>query len=1333
MAAWLLAGAPVYLSQAQPTIVLQPADQLNVTVGNTALFRVGATTTTGTLIYQWRLNGVTLAGATKSQLQIANTQPTNCGQYSVAVSDGNLAINSSTAELTVNIASATGNDFFTNRYSLPSTTNGAVRSSNTSATGETGEPNHDGKSPVKSIWFKWTAPTNGIVTFTTTGSGFDTVMSAYGPPANVLTRLVTASGSIDDDDGGGYLTSQVSFNATAGQPYAIAVDGNNGASGNVVLNWSEEVTSDTLASVTTLPTIVQTVANNALGDFVVLSSSLGYQWYFNGAVDSGNGASEIRIVHATLATVGSYMVRITGFNALGAAGTHYSFTQPSQLQINYHDDGSTDTNSVAVDKFLDAVTNNPVTGQGFSSKSGGDSRGYTTTQVFNTTGGSKEPGEPNHCGQIGGASVWYSYKPTTNALVHVTTAGSLFNTILAVYIGPGDSFATLTNVGCGYTTNYAANGQPDVYFTGDTKTTYFIVVDGYNGATGAVQLVIANGAAINATTPPTDQIVWATSNATFNVTASGASPLNFQWQFAGTNIPSATNSSYTVTNATLGKTGAYTVFMSNMVSTASLSANLSLYTAPTIATDLTNQTAIATSNVTFVVAANGTAPFSYQWKLGSTATNLIGATNSTLTLTNIQSTNANSYRCVITNVAGAITSSVATLTVNIPASVATNPTNVTVIAGSTATFHCGGAGTSPFGYQWRFGGVPISGATQTPFSVNNTTSTNAGSYDCVVTNVAGSATSSVAVLTVNVPPTMTNQPVSKTTITTSNVTFTCQASGTAPLSYQWRFAGGVLGGATTTAYTLSNVQTNNAGSYDCVVTNVAGTTTSTTAILTVNVPPSVTNNPVNQSVTVSSNVTFTCQAIGTAPLSYQWRFAGGTLGGATNTAYTISNVQTNNAGSYDCVVTNVAGSATSSVAALIVNVPPNITTNPADVLGLAGIDCTFNCVATGTAPLSYQWRFGGVAISGATTTTLTVSNPQSTNAGNYDCVVTNIAGMATSSVAVLTVTYLPPHITSNPISETVSVGGNTFFICLASGTAPLAFQWRLAGNAIAGATNTLLSITNAQSTNAGNYDCVVTNVAGSTNSGVAVLTVNIPPAITTDTTNLSVTLGNNVTFICAASGTAPLHFQWRWGGIPGDIPGATNSTYSISNVQTTNAGNYRCVVTNIAGTASSSQAILTVNVSPAITLSPVSRTVTAGTTAILTATASGSPAPSYQWKLNGANVGVNSSTLTIPNFQSVNEGSYHVVASNVAGSATSSDAILLLDAPFRLIPLGLTNQTFQFQLIGVIGSNYVFDLSTNSATWTPLQTNLNTTGFLIFNDTNSISSGLHIYRSRIWP
>jgi hypothetical protein len=132
---------------------------------------------------------------------------------------------------------------------------------------------------------------------------------------------------------------------------------------------------------------------------------------------------------------------------------------------------------------------------------------------------------------------------------------------------------------------------------------------------------------------------------------------------------------------------------------------------------------------------------------------------------NAQSANAGGYSVVVTNVAGAVTSVVATLTVLVAPNITTQPTNQTVIAGATAKFQVAATGSSPLAYQWFFNQTTaLAGATNATLTVNNAQPANAGGYSVVVTNAAGAVTSVVATLTVLVPPNITTQPTKRSCI-----------------------------------------------------------------------------------------------------------------------------------------------------------------------------------------------------------------------------------------------------------------------------------------------------------------------------------------------------------------------------------------------------------------------------------------------------------------------------------------------------------------------------------------------------------------------------------------
>jgi len=228
-----------------------------------------------------------------------------------------------------------------------------------------------------------------------------------------------------------------------------------------------------------------------------------------------------------------------------------------------------------------------------------------------------------------------------------------------------------------------------------------------------------------------------------------------------------------------------------------------------------------------------------------------------------------------------------------------------------------------FSYSSRLSGSPVLGATPAGFNYVLTT-TNAGQVNLLVTATNGST----------VAPSISTQPTNQAVIVGQSTNLSVVASGTAPLSYQWYFnTNSPLANATNSTFTITNAQSTDAGGYSVIVTNSAGSVTSAVATLTVNlIAPFISTQPTNQSVLVGDNTSFAVQAGGTGPLSYQWYFnTNSPLANATNLTLTLANVQTNNAGGYSVIVTNSAGSVTSLVATLTVNlvsgsIPPfNIT------------------------------------------------------------------------------------------------------------------------------------------------------------------------------------------------------------------------------------------------------------------------------------------------------------------------------------------------------------------------------------------------------------------------
>ena len=186
--------------------------------------------------------------------------------------------------------------------------------------------------------------------------------------------------------------------------------------------------------------------------------------------------------------------------------------------------------------------------------------------------------------------------------------------------------------------------------------------------------------------------------------------------------------------------------------------------------------------------------------------------------------------------------------------------------------------------------------------------------------------------------------------------------------------------------------------------------------------PSIAVQPTSETVTAGQTATFSVTVTGTVPLSYQWQKNRAAISGATSSTYTTpAELPSDNGAQFTVVVSNSAGSITSNAATLTVNaapVAPSITAQPSSVTITAGQTATFSVTATGTAPLSYQWRQNGTAISGATSASYTTpAETTSASGAQFSVVVSNSVGSATSNAATLTVNAAPvaPSITGQPV------------------------------------------------------------------------------------------------------------------------------------------------------------------------------------------------------------------------------------------------------------------------------------------------------------------------------
>ncbi len=400
--------------------------------------------------------------------------------------------------LTYPVALPPSNDDFYKSTFIVNTTNVILTAVNELATKQNGEPDHSENSGGKSLWWNYTAPASGIVSVSTDGSDFDTLLAVY--TGNNISNLTLIAANDDFSRNSSPRTSRLFFSASSGVSYYIAVDGYSGASGNLQLaldldknlssptnnnfvnrlilsgenifvsgtnigataelnepshsgrhggvsvwySWtapfSGQVDINTLGS--DFDTLLGIYTGNRIDNLVEVVS--------NDDIDSQNFISKVQF-YAVQGT--TYQIAIDGYEA--DCGTYY-------LSINKISNGSTVVNDMFTNASVIILTN----------------------AIGSNVGATKEVGEPNHAGNSGGSSVWYKWTASSNTIAVISTEGSDFDTLLAVYTGT--SLQTLTLIGEN-DDDYYGSEFSTVTFNAIMDQVYYIAVDGYAYSTSEIE------------------------------------------------------------------------------------------------------------------------------------------------------------------------------------------------------------------------------------------------------------------------------------------------------------------------------------------------------------------------------------------------------------------------------------------------------------------------------------------------------------------------------------------------------------------------------------------------------------------------------------------------------------------------------------------------------------------------------------------------------------------------------------------------------------------------------------------------------------------------------
>ena len=775
-----------------------------------------------------------------------------------------------------------------------------------------------------------------------------------------------------------------------------------------------------------------------------------------------------------------------------------------------------------------------------------------------------------------------------------------------------DNTSTLYSVS-GDTTATAA--QP-----GNLTSTFDAIALGVRGASGpafqvtSLSITGKNSDIARITVQPVAQNIANGGSGSLSVTGAGTGTLSYQWYKDGSPIPSATSATYPISNASGADVGSYSVVVTNAYgseTSASVAVNVSSVSAPSFTTQPTNQTVDAGTTLTLTSLASGVPTPTYQWYKGTDP--IPGATSATYSVSSTAASDAGSYKVVATNSQGSATSNIVTVTVNTAApAITTPPAPVTVNVGSTINLSVSATGLPAPTYQWYKGTDPIPGATASSYSVASATTANAGSYTVTVTNPYGSVTSDPVTVTVNViPPSVTTQPPASLTVYYGKrITLNAAYAGSGPLTYQWYKGTDPISGATSSSYTIASAAVADAGNYHVVVTNEASSATSNTTALSVVFPNETPvfatnfagNTLNNASTTITSSVT-------------SWYILAARLATASFVGDDSTTADVVEARPLTLTWNTTSSSSLVETAARFSSTPVSLTTT-GDFLRFRA---TFS--ATNLRVLAFGlFNSGGVspiALDGSNTDTLasgsTASHTGTENWVGYRSALTagNTSGdIGTRPAQTQSTTnkgnelLMPTGSTSSAFSEPAGV---------AVGITPAV------GASIAFANNTVYTLEYTIVRSASNQNTISYSLySGASATGTPLYTTNattttaeaLPSAVTSSFDSLAIGLRN--------------------------VDGTTVPTLAITDLSVVRGSG----VTGVA---------------PSITGQPTGQTLSVGATLTLTASASGTPAPTFQWYKDNQPIPTGTSaTFTIPSVVSGDSGSYKVVATNGVGSATSN-------------------------------------------------------------------------------
>jgi hypothetical protein len=794
--------------------------------------------------------------------------------------------------------------------------------------------------------------------------------------------------------------------------------------------------------------------------------------------------------------------------------------------------------------------------------------------------------------------------------------------------------------------------------------------------------------------------------ARFSVVATGTG-LEYQWRKDGVLVAGATGAALTL-DALESSAGVYDAVVKNSVNTVtSAGATLSVRVPARIVTHPVGKTVNPMGTAKFSVEAAGTAPLRYQWRRNGVALSdtakLTGTDTPQLTVLQLAAGDLGDYDVVVANGIGSPQlSATAVLGVSEAAAFSLQPVPAAARVGQPARFAVkvqGLAAGKGQRLQWRLNGTAIPGANGSEYAIPLARLSDAGDYDVVATSGATQLTSDSARLQVFEDVRLVRVPQPATSLLPESEAFpqatvelhATAAGGGALRNWQWFRDGVLVSSFTGTGDAASlDVEANDVRAlYKVSVSSevVAGGAvlsagTATSAEVPVQLLGRVKFKAQPQATTADAGgaASFTVAAEGGGVLAYTWeRERAGRwspIPGATGPVLSLTGLRVSDTGWYRVSVANARGTETSGAAQLNVREVDVIVRQPlADASGSRSVnpgDTAVLEVGAVGADLSYQWRKNGVALTSASALSprLVLDAVTASDVGVYDVEVKHAYGSSVSrSVRVLV--NVPAAITTQPADASVLGGAAATLVVRATGTEPLAYQWRRNGEAVGGGTSSALITREA-----GIYDVVVENTAGRAVSRAVTVSVPMPVLIVQQPVSQAVAAGRRVEFKVVATGspgtaTGALSYQWRKDGVAlaelgGSVEGVRTDTLLLPAVDSGSGGAYDVVVANDLNAVAAIPATLLIHTAPVFVKSPEPLALNPGDSALLSAAVRGPGPFTYTWyrrtldstgRIGAVRLSETSQNLVLERFGVDSQpGDYWVVAANQYGETRSAEA-----------------------------------------------------------------------------